>query len=92
MVIQHTEIDILVSILHTKQTMHFPIFTAATLALTSAVSSTPIDPRQATTLNAAMKARGRSYIGTALTIRNDNTEQGIIRSEFGSVTPENAYV
>ncbi|KAL6156019.1 hypothetical protein ACJBU6_05156 [Exserohilum turcicum] len=72
--------------------MHFPIFTAATLALTSAVSSTPIDPRQATTLNAAMKARGRSYIGTALTIRNDNTEQGIIRSEFGSVTPENAVL
>lgn len=39
-----------------------------------------------------MVARGRKYIGTSLTIRNDNTEQNIIKdkNEFGSVTPENA--
>lgn len=29
-------------------------------------------------------------IGTSLTIRNDNQEQNIIKSEFGSITPENA--
>jgi hypothetical protein len=46
--------------------------------------------RQTQTLNAAMKAAGRQYIGTSLTVRNDNTEQSIIRSEFGSITPENA--
>ena len=37
-----------------------------------------------------MKAAGREYIGTSLTLRNDPTEQGIIKNEFGSVTPENA--
>jgi endo-1,4-beta-xylanase len=43
-------------------------------------------------LNAAMVARGREYIGTSLTIRNDNQEQSITRNraEFGSITPENA--
>ncbi|KAK4149603.1 endo-1,4-beta-xylanase [Chaetomidium leptoderma] len=46
--------------------------------------------RQAQTLNAAMVAAGREYIGTSLTVRNDQQEQGIIRSEFGSITPENA--
>jgi endo-1,4-beta-xylanase len=42
------------------------------------------------TLNAAMVAAGREYIGTSLTVRNDNQESNIIRSEFGSITPENA--
>lgn len=47
--------------------------------------------RQApTTLDAAFKAAGKEYVGTALTIRNDTTEQDIIRTEFGSITPENA--
>jgi endo-1,4-beta-xylanase len=43
-------------------------------------------------LNAAMKAAGREYIGTSLTVRSDNSEQTIIRNanEFGSITPENA--
>ncbi|KAG9196590.1 endo-1,4-beta-xylanase [Alternaria panax] len=45
----------------------------------------------ATVLDAAIKAHGRSYIGTSLTICNGNTGQNIIRSaEFGSITPENA--
>ncbi|KAF1943485.1 endo-1,4-beta-xylanase precursor [Clathrospora elynae] len=62
------------------------------LALASSVTSSPFSAlQQATTLNAAMVARGRSYIGTSLTIRSDNTEQDIIKSaEFGSITPENA--
>ena len=72
--------------------MHLPTLSAL-LAFGSIAVCTPLDPRQqtATALDAAIKARGRSYIGTSLTIRNDNTEQNIIRSaEFGSITPENA--
>lgn len=74
-----------------QSTMHFSILTTA-LALASVASSTPLSVRQtANALDAAFRARGRSYIGTSLTIRNDNTEQNIIRSsEFGSITPENA--
>lgn len=67
---------------------------AAALALANSVSgvlSHGLDVRQATTLNAAIVARGRQYIGTSLTVRSDNTEQNIIKSaEFGSITPENA--
>lgn len=39
-----------------------------------------------------MRARGRSYIGTALTIRDDAKETAIIsnKHDFNSVTPENA--
>ena len=39
-----------------------------------------------------MVARGRTFIGTAYTNRNDGSEQNIIRNrnEFGSITPENA--
>lgn len=72
--------------------MHFSTLTTALALAGSAVSSPTwgLEPRQAATLDAAMKARGRSYIGTSLTIRNDNQEQSIIKSEFGSVTPENA--
>jgi endo-1,4-beta-xylanase len=73
--------------------MLFTTLTTA-LALASGASAIPtfgLEPRQAATLNAAMVARGRSYIGTSLTIRNDNTEQNLIKGlEFGSITPENA--
>lgn len=67
---------------------------AAGLALASSASAMPtfaLEVRQATTLNAAMVARGRGYIGTSLTIRSDNSEQNLIKgAEFGSITPENA--
>lgn len=75
-----------------KSRMHLPTFTTA-LAFASSALGSPnygLSARQASNLNAAMKARGRSYIGTSLTIRNDNNEQNIIKSEFGSITPENA--
>ena len=76
-----------------KLIMLFPNL-ITTLALASSVSAVPsysLEARQANTLNAAIVAKGRSYIGTSLTIRNDNTEQNIIKSaEFGSITPENA--
>ena len=64
------------------------------LAIASTATFTPtfaLETRQATALNAAIVARGREYIGTSLTVRNDNTEQNLIRgAEFGSITPENA--
>lgn len=42
------------------------------------------------TLDAAIKAKGKGYAGTALTIRDDAAEETIITSEFNSITPENA--
>ncbi|KAF2792653.1 glycoside hydrolase family 10 protein [Melanomma pulvis-pyrius CBS 109.77] len=64
------------------------------LALASSVTAIPSfvkEARQATTLNAAIVSKGRSYIGTSLTIRSDNSEQNLIKgAEFGSITPENA--
>lgn len=33
---------------------------------------------------------GKEYFGTCLTLRNDPTEDSVIASDFGSLTPENA--
>jgi endo-1,4-beta-xylanase len=67
---------------------------ASVLALATSVVAIPTYPhqaRQASTLNAAIISKGRSYIGTSLTIRSDNSEQNLIKGpEFGSITPENA--
>ena len=43
-------------------------------------------------LNDAIVDKGRQYIGTALTIRDDPAERKIIdnHTDIGSVTPENA--
>ncbi|RKK86457.1 hypothetical protein BFJ71_g13778, partial [Fusarium oxysporum] len=51
-----------------------------------------VEARQATGLQAAMKAAGKQYFGTALTVRNDQGEINIInnKNEIGSITPENA--
>jgi endo-1,4-beta-xylanase len=46
-------------------------------------------PKNAT-LYEAMKKRGRSYIGTAVTLRNETREVDVIKTEFNSMTPENA--
>ncbi|KAF2474929.1 glycoside hydrolase [Lindgomyces ingoldianus] len=73
--------------------MKFTAITTA-LVLTSTITANPIwnEVRQATGLDAAMRARNRSYIGTSLTIRSDTSESNIIKNkaEFGSITPENA--
>ncbi|KAF2179477.1 glycoside hydrolase family 10 protein [Zopfia rhizophila CBS 207.26] len=74
--------------------MLFTTITAA-LALTGTASAIPTfrhEQRQAAGLDAAIRAAGRSYIGTSLTIRSDNSETNIIKNkdEFGSITPENA--
>lgn len=65
---------------------------SAALALASTAIAMPagiLETRQAQTLHAAMVAKGREYFGTSITIRNDNTEMNLIRSEFGSITPGN---
>jgi endo-1,4-beta-xylanase len=52
-----------------------------------------LEERQAAAgLDAAMRAAGRAYIGTSLTIRSDTQESTLIRgkNEFGSITPENS--
>jgi endo-1,4-beta-xylanase len=65
---------------------------AGLLASTIGAGALPqdLEARQTTTLHAAIRAKGRQYIGTSLTIRNDASETNLIRSEFGSITPENA--
>jgi endo-1,4-beta-xylanase len=51
-----------------------------------------IDAQEAaSTLNAAIVAAGRSYIGVSLTIRSDTAEQNVVKgADLGSITPENA--
>ncbi|KAH7132188.1 xylanase 2 [Dendryphion nanum] len=65
-----------------------------TIVFVSSVSAIPTfanEARQASSLNAAIVSKGRSYIGTSLTVRNDNTEQNLIKgADFGSITPENS--
>ncbi|KAG9961311.1 endo-1,4-beta-xylanase, partial [Aureobasidium melanogenum] len=76
--------------------MHFSTITAA-LALLGLSAATPLDystPSYSKNqgLAQAWASKGRQYIGTALTIRDDPVEQGIIqsRTDFNSITPENA--
>ncbi|KAI4723447.1 endo-1,4-beta-xylanase [Aureobasidium sp. EXF-10727] len=77
--------------------MHLPSITAA-LALVGLSAATPTDYSTSSAssknqgLAQAWTSKGRQYIGTALTIRDDPFEQGIIqsRTDFNSITPENA--
>ncbi|OBW65392.1 MAG: UPF0041-domain-containing protein [Aureobasidium pullulans] len=77
--------------------MHLPSITAA-LALIGLSAATPTEYSTSSSsskdqgLAQAWTSKGRQYIGTALTIRDDPIEQGIIqaRNEFNSITPENA--
>src|SRR6478736_1671949 len=51
-----------------------------------------VEPRQAAGLHNAMKAAGKKYFGTAVTVRSDGQENAVLntKGEFGSLTPENA--
>ncbi|KAK5999707.1 hypothetical protein QM012_005113 [Aureobasidium pullulans] len=76
--------------------MHLPTISAA-FALLGLSAATPTDYSTSSYsknqgLAQAWTSKGRQYIGTALTIRDDAVEQGIIqsRSDFNSITPENA--
>ncbi|KAF1939217.1 glycoside hydrolase [Clathrospora elynae] len=68
---------------------------AVSLALASSAIAAPSKPKPNDdcddSLYKSMKKAGRSFIGTALTIRtNETREQEIVKADFNSFTPENA--
>ncbi|PSN60290.1 endo-1,4-beta-xylanase-like protein [Corynespora cassiicola Philippines] len=69
--------------------MHFSSLLATTLTLASTTVATPSGYGK-DSLYKAIHQRGRSFIGTALTLRDEPAEPKIIRQEFNSITPENA--
>ncbi|CAI6298485.1 unnamed protein product [Periconia digitata] len=71
--------------------MRFTDFVAASLTLGGLSAAAPTRYTNETeSLYKAMEKRGRSFIGTALTIRNETIEETIIQQDFNSITPENA--
>ena len=72
------------------------------LSVSALVSAAPfaepealIEERQAAqSINAAMKAKGRKYFGTATDPGRFNSGKNgaIIKANFGQITPENSYV
>ena len=73
--------------------MHFTHSFTAVLALASSAFASPIEERATSVgLSKAMRQRGRSFIGTAVTIRDDPQEVAIYTNkvDFNSITPENA--
>ncbi|KAJ4343110.1 hypothetical protein N0V95_006758 [Ascochyta clinopodiicola] len=70
--------------------MHFSSIVAS-LALAGSVLAAPSTSKpKETSLYKAFRDRGRNFIGTALTIRDEPAEPKIIDQDFNSVTPENA--
>lgn len=67
--------------------MHFSSIVAS-LALAGSVIAAPSSKEPS--LFKAFRERGRDFLGTALTVRNESVETKIIQQEFNSVTPENA--
>ena len=72
--------------------MHFTSSVTAALALAGSALATPAEKRATVGLSKAMRQRGRSFIGTALTLRGDDQELAIVenKADFNSITPENA--
>ncbi|KAF2681943.1 glycoside hydrolase family 10 protein [Lentithecium fluviatile CBS 122367] len=67
------------------------VASALALASTAAAAPSPQGYGKSDSLYKAMRSRGRSFIGTALTIRdNEPAEPKIIKQDFNSITPENA--
>lgn len=66
--------------------------TVTASVIPSSSDSQTIEPRAATTLNAAIKANGRKYFGTAVDQGTFGISQinNIIKTEMGQVTPENS--
>ena len=68
--------------------MYFLAIVASALAFTSTAIAAPNYPAhgKADSLYKSMRSRGRSYIGTAWTIReNETAEFNIIKNEFNSL-------
>jgi endo-1,4-beta-xylanase len=68
------------------------------LSATALVSAVPVaepepllDARQAASVDAAMKAKGKKYFGTATdpNLLNAGSNSAVIKANFGQVTPEN---
>lgn len=72
--------------------MRFSNFLAASLTLGGLAVAAPASSNSKDSLYKAIQKRGRSFVGTALTIRDESikTETKIINQEFNSITPENA--
>ncbi|KAF4442922.1 glycosyl hydrolase family 10 [Fusarium austroafricanum] len=76
--------------------MRFSFVSVIAFAINSGLAvANPVpdyEVRKASGLHAAMKAAGKEYFGTALTVRNDAAETKVLdtKNEFGSITPENA--
>lgn len=72
--------------------MHFIHSVTAVLALGGSALASPTEKRATVGLSKAMRQRGRRFIGTALTLRDNAQELAIVenRAEFNSITPENA--
>ncbi|KAK5721598.1 hypothetical protein LTR15_006187 [Elasticomyces elasticus] len=68
------------------------LLAAASDVLAAPPGYKPSPPKPVKGLATAMKARGRSFIGTAVTFRNDTEEAAIYgnKADFNSITPENA--
>ncbi|KXT11846.1 hypothetical protein AC579_4275 [Pseudocercospora musae] len=74
--------------------MIFTALLASLLGLGAALVTSPASDDSTTGLAKKMRQKGRSYIGTALTLRSpdDASEQAIVsnKDDFNSITPENA--
>ncbi|EGP85927.1 unnamed protein product [Zymoseptoria tritici ST99CH_3D1] len=75
--------------------MHFSNALLAVAALAGLTTASPIDSldkRQSGGLAQAFLAKGRKFLGTAVTFRNDAAERAIWtnKNDFNSITPENA--
>ncbi|KAL4922379.1 endo-1,4-beta-xylanase C [Aspergillus aurantiobrunneus] len=70
--------------------MHLNYLTGAALA--SVASASAILPRQASSLNDALVAAGKSYFGTCSdqALLQDSQNTDIIAAQFGALTPENS--
>ncbi|KAF1994481.1 glycoside hydrolase family 10 protein [Amniculicola lignicola CBS 123094] len=72
--------------------MHFSTLLATSLALAGSALAAPSSPGhvKGDSLYKAMLSRGRTFAGTALTLRDEPAEPKIVHQEFNSFTPENA--
>ncbi|KAF1954133.1 endo-1,4-beta-xylanase-like protein [Byssothecium circinans] len=71
--------------------MRFSSVLASCVALSGlAVAAPASSGSKGDSLYKAMRQRGRTFIGTALTLRNETAEPKIIKQDFNSITPENA--
>lgn len=74
--------------------MHFSNLVAGLALASSVIAAPPTPPGKPgdncdDSLSKTMQQRGRSFIGTALTIRNETREGEIIKADFNSYVESN---